>query len=190
ARKRLKLLRTVVAWRGRAEWDQVMVGLYCGDSRLQQEALDRVSAWKSRYGPKMPLAVDCTAELIRCKVLDSSGRLKSHELILSYGLALVRFVNLITERKQKMVSIPLRQLAREVDIPIWVVDLRHELTHGKLPRLALCRKGCDVVLDWLRKTYWSRQLGNNLCEESEDEDEDEEQEGVEENVELDNDAWE
>lgn len=44
----------------------------------------------SRYGPKMPLAVDCTAELIRCKVLDSSGRLKSHELILSYGLALVR----------------------------------------------------------------------------------------------------
>ncbi|XP_075017953.1 ribosomal biogenesis protein LAS1L isoform X2 [Calonectris borealis] len=188
ARKRLKPLRTVVAWRGRAEWDQVMVGLYCGDSRLQQEALDRVSAWKSRYGPKMPLAVDCTAELIRCKVLDSSGRLKSHELILSYGLALVRFVNLITERKQKMVSIPLRQLAREVDIPIWVVDLRHELTHGKLPRLALCRKGCDVVLDWLRKTYWSRQLGNNLCEESEDEDE--EQEGVEANAELDNDAWE
>ncbi|XP_042663138.1 ribosomal biogenesis protein LAS1L [Tyto alba] len=188
ARKQLKPLRTVVAWRGRAEWDQVMVGLYCGDSRLQQEALDRVSAWKSRYGPKMPLAVDCTAELIRCKVLDSSGRLKSHELILSYGLALVRFVNLITERKQKMVSIPLRQLAREVDIPIWVVDLRHELTHGKLPRLALCRKGCDVVLDWLRKTYWSRQLGNNLCEDSEDEEE--EQEGVEANAELDNDAWE
>ncbi|KAM9600847.1 ribosomal biogenesis protein LAS1L isoform 4-T5 [Morphnus guianensis] len=142
------------------------------------------------YGPKMPLAVDCTAELIRCKVLDSSGRLKSHELILSYGLALVRFVNLITERKQKMVSIPLRQLAREVDIPIWVVDLRHELTHGKLPRLALCRKGCDVVLEWLRKTYWSRQLGNNLCEESEDEEEEEEQEGVEANAELDNDAWE
>nr|XP_021404124.1 ribosomal biogenesis protein LAS1L isoform X2 [Lonchura striata domestica] len=188
ARRRLKPLRTVVAWRGRAEWDQVMVGLYCGDSRLQQDALDRVSAWKSRYGPKMPLAVDCTAELIRCKVLDSSGRLKSHELILSYGLALVRFVNLITERKQKMVSIPLRQLAREVDIPVWVVDLRHELTHGKLPRLALCRKGCDVVLDWLRKMYWSRQLGNNLCEE--DEDEEEEQEEMEANADLDGDAWE
>ncbi|XP_048815129.1 ribosomal biogenesis protein LAS1L isoform X2 [Lagopus muta] len=190
SRKRLKPLRTVVAWRGRAEWDQVMVGLYCGDSRLQQEALDRVSAWKSRYGPKMPLAVDCTAELIRCKVLDSSGKLRSHELILSYGLALVRFVNLITERKQKMVSVPLRKLAIEVDIPIWIVDLRHELTHGKLPRLALCRKGCDVVLDWLRKTYWSRQLGNNLCEESEEEDEEEEQEEMEANTELGSDTWE
>ncbi|NXI27719.1 LAS1L protein, partial [Sterrhoptilus dennistouni] len=95
----------------------------------------------SRYSPKMPLAVDCMAKLIHCKVLKSSGRLKSHELILSYGLALVRFVNLITERKQKMVSIPLRQLAREVDIPVWVVDLRHELTYRKLPQLALCRKG-------------------------------------------------
>ncbi|XP_066195306.1 ribosomal biogenesis protein LAS1L-like isoform X2 [Sylvia atricapilla] len=186
--KSLKQMRTVVAWRGRAEWDQVMVGLYCGDSRLQQGALDRVSAWKSRYGPKMPLAVDCTAELIRCKVLDSSGRLKSHELILSYGLALVRFVNLITERKQKIVSLPLRQLAREVDIPVWVVDLRHDLTHGRLPRLALCRKGCDVVLDWLRKMYWNRQLGNNLCEEGEDEEQ--EQEEVETNAELDSDAWE
>ncbi|XP_010144880.1 PREDICTED: ribosomal biogenesis protein LAS1L-like, partial [Eurypyga helias] len=116
------------------------------------------------YGPKMPLAVDCTAELIRCKVLDSSGRLKSHELILSYGLALVRFVNLITERKQKMVSIPLRQLAREVDIPIWVVDLRHELTHGKLPRLALCRKGeccwwAALGGPGLRCTRWQRQCG-------------------------------
>ncbi|XP_008947786.1 PREDICTED: ribosomal biogenesis protein LAS1L, partial [Merops nubicus] len=49
---------------------------------------------------------------------------------------------------------------------------------------------CDVVLDWLRKTYWSRQLGNNLCEESEGEDEEEEQEEVEANAELDNDAWE
>uniref|UniRef100_A0A8B9B938 LAS1 like ribosome biosis factor n=1 Tax=Anser brachyrhynchus TaxID=132585 RepID=A0A8B9B938_9AVES len=81
----------------------------------------------------------------------------------------------------------------KVDIPIWVVDLRHELTHGKLPRLALCRKGCDVVLDWLRKTYWSRQLGNNLCEESEEEEEEEEeeeQEAMEANTELDNDTWE
>uniref|UniRef100_A0A8D0HD60 LAS1 like ribosome biosis factor n=1 Tax=Sphenodon punctatus TaxID=8508 RepID=A0A8D0HD60_SPHPU len=122
----------------------------------------------------MPLAVECTADLIRCKILDEMGGLKSHELVLSYGLALVRFVNLITERKQKMVIIPLRRLAKEMNIPIWIVNLRHDLTHGKLPQLVACRKGCDVVLEWLRRTYWSRQLGNNLageCEEEEDEDE-------------------
>lgn len=47
------------------------------------------------------------------------------------------------------------------------------------------------MLDWLRKTYWSRQLGNNLCEESEEEEEEEEeQEAMEANTELDNDTWE
>uniref|UniRef100_A0A7M4FWD5 LAS1 like ribosome biosis factor n=1 Tax=Crocodylus porosus TaxID=8502 RepID=A0A7M4FWD5_CROPO len=164
--------RSVVAWRGKAEWDQVMVGLYGGDGRLQQHALDRVSAWKSRYGQRMPLAVDCTTDLIRCKILDMSGNVSSHELVLSYGLALVRFVNLITERKQKIFYIPLRRLAKEMNIPVWVVDLRHDLTHGKLPQLNACRKGCDVVLEWLRRTYWSCQLGNNLsgeCEEEQDE---------------------
>ncbi|XP_067404403.1 ribosomal biogenesis protein LAS1L [Emydura macquarii macquarii] len=163
--------RSVVAWRSKAEWDQVMVGLYCGDCRLQRDALDRVSAWRSRYGHRMPLAVDCTADLIRCKILDVSGNMQSHELVLSYGLALVRFVNLITERKQKIVNIPLRRLAKEMNIPIWIVNLRHDLTHGKLPQLVACRKGCDVVLEWLRRTYWSRQLSNNLAGECEEQDE-------------------
>ncbi|XP_053230114.1 ribosomal biogenesis protein LAS1L [Podarcis raffonei] len=164
--------QSVVAWESKAEWDQVMVGLYCGDREIQQDALDRISAWKSRYGHRMPLAVECTADLIRCKLLDASGVLKSNELVLTYGLALVRFVNLITERKQKTVIIPLRRLAKELNIPVWIVNLRHDLTHGNLPHLDACQKGCDVVLEWLRQTYWSRQLANNLVrgyEEDEDE---------------------
>ncbi|KAJ6652110.1 hypothetical protein lerEdw1_013339, partial [Lerista edwardsae] len=180
---RRKRPRSVVAWQSKAEWDQVMVGLYCSDCQTQRDALDRVSAWKSRYGHRMPLAVECTADLIRCKILDTSGGLRSHELVLTYGLALVRFVNLITERKQKMFIISLRHLAKELNIPIWIVNLRHDLTHGNLPQLDACRReyrpplssllppGCDVVLDWLRHTYWSRQLGNDLaggCEEDDD----------------------
>ncbi|XP_054852376.1 ribosomal biogenesis protein LAS1L isoform X2 [Eublepharis macularius] len=122
---------SVVAWQSKAEWDQVMVGLYCGDCQMQQDALDRVSAWKSR------------------------------------------FVNLITERKQKTIIVPLRRLATELDIPIWIVDLRHDLTHGNLPQLTACRKGCNAVLEWLRRTYWSHQLGNSLAGQYEEEDEDE-----------------
>ncbi|XP_044887301.1 ribosomal biogenesis protein LAS1L isoform X2 [Mauremys mutica] len=181
--------RSVVAWRSKAEWDQVMVGLYCGDCRLQRDALDRVSGWRSRYGHRMPLAVDCTADLIRCKILDTSGNLRSHELVLSYGLALVRFVNLITERKQKIVNIPLRRLAKEMNIPIWIVNLRHDLTHGKLPQLVACRKGCDVVLEWLRRTYWSRQLGNSLARECEEE-QNEELETAATETEMDSDSEE
>ncbi|XP_067903504.1 ribosomal biogenesis protein LAS1L [Heterodontus francisci] len=154
----------VVAWLNRAEWDQVIEYLYCGDSKLQRYALDRISAWKSRYGSSTPLAVECTAALIQCKLQDETRETASGELVLSYGLALVRFVNLITERKQKNIAVPLRRLANEMNIPEWIVNLRHELTHRKLPTLKWCRKGCEFVLEWLRQQYWNRQLGNNLVD--------------------------
>lgn len=174
----------VVAWLNKAEWDQVLEYLYCKDSSLQAQALHRISAWKSRYGSSTPFAVECTSDLVRCKVLDASGLMGSEELVLLYGMALVRFVNLITERKQKLVLIPLRRLANDMNIPEWIVNLRHELTHGKLPSLIWCRKGCEFVLEWLRREFWSRQLGNNAMmhwdSESEEDDEKEEEEEEEE----------
>ncbi|XP_073403680.1 ribosomal biogenesis protein LAS1L [Dendrobates tinctorius] len=154
--------RLVVAWISKAEWEQVLEYLYSRDCKLQRDALHQISAWKSRYGNNsMPLAVECTADLVRCKILDVSGGMGEQELELLYGLALVRFVNIITEPKQKAFAIPLRRLANELNIPEWVVNLRHSATHGKLPKLSLCRKGWDFVMDWLRREYWSRQLGNS-----------------------------
>ncbi|KAM9181430.1 ribosomal biogenesis protein LAS1L isoform 10-T10 [Dugong dugon] len=114
--------RIVVAWLNRAEWDQVMVYLFCEDHTLQRYALNRITVWRSR------------------------------------------FVNLISERKTKFVKLPLKFLAQEVNIPDWIVELRHELTHKKMPHINDCRRGCYFVLDWLQKTYWCRQLENSLRE--------------------------
>ncbi|KAB0388965.1 hypothetical protein E2I00_002968 [Balaenoptera physalus] len=75
-----------------------------------------------------------------------------------------RFVNLISERKTKFAKLPLKFLAQEVNIPDWIVELRHELTHKKMPHINDCRRGCYFVLDWLQKTYWCRQLENSLRE--------------------------
>lgn len=151
--------RHVVAWVNKAEWDQVLEYLYSKDPALQRYALQRISAWKGRYANNTPVAVECTADLVRCQVLDRSGQLDGDELVLLYGAALVRFVNLITERQQGRVARPLRRLAGNLNIPEWVVDLRHDFTHRKLPTLKWCRKGCKVVLEWLQQEYWSRQLG-------------------------------
>ncbi|XP_063793292.1 ribosomal biogenesis protein LAS1L [Pseudophryne corroboree] len=153
--------RLVVAWVSKAEWEQVLEYLYSRDCKLQRDAVHQISAWKSRYGNSMPLAVECTADLVRCKILDMSGGMGEQELALLYGLALVRFVNIITEPKQKTFAIPLRRLANELKIPEWVVNLRHSATHGKMPKLSMCRKGWDFVMEWLRREYWSRQLGNS-----------------------------
>ncbi|KAM6151369.1 LOW QUALITY PROTEIN: ribosomal biogenesis protein LAS1L [Rhynchocyon petersi] len=171
----------VVAWLNRAEWDQVMVYLFCDDHTLQRYALNRITVWRSRLGNDLPLAVASTADLVRCKLMDVTGGLGTDELRLLYGMALVRFVNLISERKTKCVKLPLKFLAQEVNIPDWIVELRHELTHKKMPHINDCRRGCYFVLDWLQKTYWCRQLENSLreswqLEEDRDETDDENQE--------------
>ncbi|XP_049623365.1 ribosomal biogenesis protein LAS1L [Suncus etruscus] len=152
----------VVAWLNRAEWDQVTVYLFCDDHKLQRYALNRITVWRSRLGNELPLAVASTADLVRCKLMDVTGGLGTDELRLLYGMALVRFVNLISERKTKFAKLPLRFLAQEVNIPDWIVQLRHELTHKKMPHINDCRRGCYFVLDWLQKTYWYRQLENSL----------------------------
>ncbi|KAM3871874.1 ribosomal biogenesis protein LAS1L [Diretmus argenteus] len=156
--------RHVVAWFNKAEWDQVLEYLYSKDCALQKHALQRISAWKGRYANSTPVAVECTADLVRCQVLDRSGQLTGDDLILLYGTALVRFVNLITERQQGKVARPLRLLAGNLNIPEWIVNLRHDFTHRKLPTLNWCRKGCTVILEWLQQEYWSRQLGGELNE--------------------------
>ncbi|XP_027621208.1 ribosomal biogenesis protein LAS1L isoform X2 [Tupaia chinensis] len=154
----------VVAWLSRAEWDQVMVYLFCDDHKLQRYALNLFFLWRSRLGNELPLAVASTADLVRCKLMDVTGGLGTDELRLLYGMALVRFVNLISERKTKFAKLPLKFLAQEVNIPDWVVELRHELTHKKMPHINDCRRGCHFVLNWLRKTYWCRQLESTLRE--------------------------
>lgn len=170
--------RHVVAWINKAEWDQVMDQLYSKDPSLQRFALNRISAWKARYASSSPVAVDCTADLVRCQVLDRAGQLDADDLVLLYGAALVRFVNLITERQQGKIARPLRQLAGKLNIPEWVVNLRHDFTHRRLPTLKWCRKGCKVVLEWLQQEYWSRQLGGAANENWDLPEDDEDEEGA------------
>ncbi|KAM4819281.1 ribosomal biogenesis protein LAS1L isoform 2-T2 [Thomomys bottae] len=166
-----KSQRIVVSWLSKAEWDQVTVYLFCDDLKLQRYALNRISAWRSRLGNELPLAVATTADLIRCKLMDITGNVGHDELRLLYGMALVRFVNLISERRAKYTKLPLRYLAQEVNIPDWVVALRHELTHKKMPHLNECRKGCQFVLKWLQNSYWCHQLENSMKDALEFEDE-------------------
>ncbi|XP_060231005.1 ribosomal biogenesis protein LAS1L-like [Meriones unguiculatus] len=153
---------TVVSWLSRDEWDQVTVYLFSDDQKLLRYALNRISVWRSRLGNDLPIAISSTADLVRCKLQDISGGLGPDELKLLYGMALVRFVNLISERKTKCANLPLKYLAQEMNIPDWIVELRHKLTHKKMPHINDCRKACHFVLDWLQKTYWSCQLEESL----------------------------
>uniref|UniRef100_A0A8C6WHH4 Ribosomal biogenesis protein LAS1L n=1 Tax=Neogobius melanostomus TaxID=47308 RepID=A0A8C6WHH4_9GOBI len=167
-----KKRHVMVAWTNKAEWDQVRENLYSSDTALQKRALGRISAWRSRSGRNLPVAVECTADLVRCQVPDRCAQLDGLDLQLMYGTALTRFVNLITEKQQGRMARPLHHLAGKLKIPVWIVYLRHGFTHGTMPSLNWCRKGCVTALEWLQQHYWSRQLGGDWGPQSDEEDED------------------
>lgn len=43
-----------------------------------------------RFGNSTPVAVESTANLVRCQVLDRTGKLEGDDLVLLYGMALTR----------------------------------------------------------------------------------------------------
>lgn len=144
----------VVPWVCVDEWKQMYYWLYSKDMRNQRQGLDRVVSWRSRC--KLPVAVECTAALIECHLQHACSGADARS---AYALAIVRFVNGITDIHQtttfaKSVS----GLASWMGLPQWLVDLRHDSTHKTLPSIELLKKGCEEALIWLRVNYWETHL--------------------------------
>lgn len=49
----------------------------------------------------------------------------------------------------------------QLNIPEWVVNLRHDFTHNKLPSLKWCRKGERICIQLLHYTH--RQISDIIC---------------------------
>ena len=47
-------------------------------------------------------------------------------------------------------------IADEIELPSWLVDLRHDATHSSLPSLAMLETGVNVALHWLKENYWDK----------------------------------
>ena len=128
-----------------------------------REARALLSVWRSR-GVRAPALVDATLELLEVVLLDWAARLGGGEaeplaLRLAYGMAVVRGVNLATDELQKgQFAQSVLELAASVGMPRWVVDVRHDATHGqRLPGLQMLRMASEALLLWLRDFYWARQ---------------------------------
>jgi hypothetical protein len=128
-----------------------------------REARALLSVWRSR-GVRAPALVDATLELLEVVLLDWAARLGGGEaeplaLRLAYGMAVVRGVNLATDDLQKgQFAQSVLELAASVGMPRWVVDVRHDATHGhRLPGLQMLRMAAEALLLWLRDFYWARQ---------------------------------
>jgi len=78
---------------------------------------------------------------------------------LGFLALLYRFVNHVSHLATQVTggaAVPMFQLASRVSIPNWMVEMRHEATHGgNLPSLEPLRLAADFMKTWLHVIAFS-----------------------------------
>ncbi|KAG2732992.1 hypothetical protein G9P44_003982 [Scheffersomyces stipitis] len=116
-------------------------------------AIQRVRALGSRG--RLPHGIEATSFLTSICLEDDRGAKDSNILQMSYTMAIIRFVNGLLDPFQKAnFAIPLHQLAKNLGLPGFFVELRHMGTHESLPSLVMLRIACTRALNWLYDNYW------------------------------------
>ena len=122
--------------------------------------------WRVRG--KIPHSVDSSANILEVLLNDKQSSLTSSKLCLSarsenelklmYSMCIVRAVNGLVEPSQhNYYAISIMNIANQIGLPSWFVDLRHDSTHGNLPSLYLLKYACNQLLLWYKINYWEQQ---------------------------------
>lgn len=121
------------------------------------KAIQKVKALSSRG--KLPHAIESTSlltSIILTDPVEGGDNKDSNVLQLSYTMALIRFVNgLLDPFQQSNFAIPLHQLAKNLNLPSFFVELRHMGTHESLPNLNILRLASKQAVNWLYDNYWN-----------------------------------
>ncbi|XP_015432702.1 PREDICTED: uncharacterized protein LOC107188842 [Dufourea novaeangliae] len=153
-----------VPWFSLTEWHQVYQQVYSNDTAEQTKAYEMLLAWKARV-PKLPVGVDCTLSIMQVCLRDrewtpkiNNGDLPisyENDLCLMYSTTIMRFLNHISNiGHTKQTS--LFQIAKQLNIPEWIVNLRHDTAHGhELPSIGVLRIAINILLTWLHEEYWA-----------------------------------
>lgn len=125
-----------------------------GHKDLRARAVKRVKALESRG--KLPHALASTSWLTSI-LLSEESPLPPPDVVLqlSYCMAMVKFVNgLLDPFQQASFAIPLHQLAKNLGLPLFFVELRHTGTHELMPNIRILRQAAKDALNWLFDHYW------------------------------------
>jgi len=149
----------ITAWSSWDEWKFVYKLLYSyGNIEAQAKGVDMVNMWKSniRQGT-LPISIDITSSLVSVYLQNLDEISIPFEFKqLASAMAIVRFVNGITDQLQTgLYAQSVQIIAEKINIPDWMVDLRHESTHARLPSIELLKSGIIVALEWLDENYWN-----------------------------------
>ena len=148
----------VTPWASWAEWEEVYAALFALDDPSRRKAGVRaVERWRNRM--RVPVAIDATASLAEVAMSDAgAGDPSEHALCMMYAMTITRMVNgIVDPLQQGQRATSVQFLAREIELPVMLVELRHECTHNRLPSLSTLRLAADQALLWLHQYYWQPQ---------------------------------
>ena len=92
----------------------------------------------------------------------SSLRTSHHATRLSLSMALTRLVNHSTDHHQTaLYARSIAAIASDIQLPTYLVDLRHSATHDTLPPLTVLVSAGERALKWVVQKYWVFQVEND-----------------------------
>lgn len=157
---KIRINPVITCYKNKSDLVQLKDWFY-SDNEMKYKAIQKVKSLKSRG--KLPHGVESTSLIISVLLEDEKNSLNTNTLILSYSMALVRFVNGFLDPLQKSnYAVSLHQIAENVEFPEYFVELRHIFTHEMLPDLSICRKSSKKALEWLNENYWQKINGNSV----------------------------
>ncbi|KAI3632351.1 hypothetical protein MIR68_009457 [Amoeboaphelidium protococcarum] len=184
----------IVPWRDSAEFISVYQQLFPhGDdgkvitrerlsnhSRDIRKGLRRLHIWQLRG--RIPLAVQSTHDILsallnaisseRCAGSKSTSRdgsdSSNYAQRMLYSMTIIRFLNGLSDQNQNQRYVTsIYSLASGVlQLPKYIVDLRHSATHADLPPLVTLERAMYECLQWLKDKYWDIKVQScrNTCD--------------------------
>lgn len=144
----------VVPYYNSEEWRTVYNLIYSSNVEFQKKALNKLRVWKIRM-PLLSSGIEATLNVLEALLQDDT-HISEYPLRLMYSGALVRFLNLCAANSKKQGTF--YETAKRNNIPDWMIDLRHNCSHGHtLPNKSMLKLSLEFALNWLEKEYWSVQ---------------------------------
>uniref|UniRef100_A0A1I7XN82 Bac_luciferase domain-containing protein n=1 Tax=Heterorhabditis bacteriophora TaxID=37862 RepID=A0A1I7XN82_HETBA len=76
------------------------------------------------------------------------------DLAISYPARFINYVNEICQKERQLVSIV--KAVKQLGIPSWVVEIRHNASHSHVPPIGTLRKAFEYSRQWLWDNFWVR----------------------------------
>uniref|UniRef100_A0A914KHN0 Uncharacterized protein n=1 Tax=Meloidogyne incognita TaxID=6306 RepID=A0A914KHN0_MELIC len=125
-------------------WHDTPVFISISELVLRALVLDQ-----KRHGAKGSVGLDnADVGLILCSVII---RFLTNQVM--------KFVNYVNEVCQPVLhKISIRNAVGKMDIPNWIVNLRHQATHGQIPPMSMLKEAIKFCRKWLWFQHWSKPL--------------------------------